>query len=58
MGVAERCCGRSTTYPGLENFGLALVARPDRRGAILEGVVVFILRRAVVEVKGLCSCGG
>ena len=52
MGAADRCCGRATTYPGLENRGLALSARPDRRGAILEGVAVFILRRAVVEVEG------
>ena len=58
MGAAERCCGRATTYPGLENRGLALSALPDRRGAILEGVAMFILRRAVVEVKGVCSCGG
>ena len=56
--AAERCCGRASTYPGLENRGLALSALPDRRGAILEGVIVFILRRAVVEVKGVCSCGG
>ena len=55
MGAAERCCGHATTYPGLENFGLALVACPDRRGAILEGVIVLMLRRAVVEVKGVIS---
>ena len=55
MGVAERCCGRATTYPGLENFGLALVARPDRRAAVLEGVVVLILRRAVVKLEGVVS---
>ena len=58
MGAVDRCCGRATTHPGLENRGLALVALPDRRGAILEGVVVFILRRAVVKVKGVSSCGG
>ena len=58
MGTADQCCGRATTYPGLENRWLALDARLDRRGAILEGVVMFILRRAVVKVKCVNSCGG
>ena len=53
MGVADQCCGRATMYPGLENHWLALVARPDCRAAILEGVIVLIVRCAMVEVKGV-----
>ena len=53
MVAADQCCGRATTYLGLENLWLALVARPDRRAAMLEGVVVLILRRAVVKLEGV-----
>ena len=55
MGVDDRYYGRATTYPGLENRWLALVAYPDHLAAILEGVVVLILRCAVVKVKGAIS---
>ena len=42
-GAADRCCGRSTTYPGLEKRGVGFDARPDQRATFLEGVVGFIV---------------
>ena len=47
MGVADRCCGRSMTYPGLEKCWVGFDARADRRTTFLEGVVGFIVRRDV-----------
>ena len=52
MGVDDQCRGRSTSPPGLVKRWVALVACPDQRTAILDGVVALILRHVVVEVKG------
>ena len=44
--------GIFTSPLGLVKRWGTLDARPDRRAGIFDGVVVFILRRAVVEVEG------
>ena len=49
MGVVDRCCGRSTTCPGLVSRWGALTARLDRRTAISD--VVDMERRAAPWVK-------
>ena len=43
MGVGDRCCDRSTTYPGLEKCWVGFEARPDRRRGTFDGVEVFIV---------------
>ena len=58
MGVEERCCGRSTTCPGLVSRWGGLVARLDRRTAI-SGVVDMVTPcRAVGELWRVLGCGG
>ena len=42
-GAADRCCGRSTTYPGLEKCWVGFEARPDQRMGTFAGVEVFIV---------------
>ena len=51
MGVGDQCSSLSTSPPGLVYCWGRLNARPDQRVGILDGVLVFILRRAVVEVE-------
>ena len=42
-GAANRCHGRSTTYPGLEKCWVGFEARPDRCTGTFAGVEVFIV---------------
>ena len=42
-GAADRCRGRSTSYPGLVYWLGALEARPDQRRGTFAGVEVFIV---------------
>ena len=49
---ADRCCGRSLMYPGLEKRWVTLGARFDRLATFFEGVVVIICCCAVAILMG------
>ena len=58
IGVAERCCVRSTAYPGLVCGRGALIVRSDRRTVISDGVDMVLQRLAVGGLEGVRSYGG